>query len=122
MKFSRLNEAFFAALNKLIKTSMPAKYALKLKRLVAKLEPEHQRFIELRKQLLDEYMDKDVDRADGMVQIKQDKLGEFQQKHLELLEEEVEAEFDKIPFSVIADLDVSAEDLLALEDILDEDN
>jgi hypothetical protein len=122
MKFHRLNDKFFAAYNKLVVLDMPAKYALQLKRTGAKVEEEFKRFQDLYKAVVEKYKDPDAeDKGDGSIQLLEDKVEEFNEKMNDLLNQDVDVDIKKIPFSAIEDSNISMQDLIVLEDFIDEE-
>lgn len=122
MKFNRLNDSFFTAYNKLMTLDISAKYALQLKRMSKVIEEEFKQFQDLYKGLIEKYKDADFKpEKDGQVKIQADKLSEFQDKVNELANEEINLKINKIPFSELTNSNISASDLIILEDFVDED-
>jgi len=82
------------SLNKIVEIKLPVKVAYKVNRLINKINPELKTYNESRETLVKEYGDEQEDGSWKVVDPV--KLNEFAIKLTELLEVEIEVEFEKI--------------------------
>jgi len=75
----------------------------------------------VRKKIIEKYKEKDLEN--GQVQIKKDKLIEFNKKMQELMKQEVEVSIDKIDIKDLekADINIKPKTLMQLDSILSAD-
>lgn len=105
-------------LNELSKKELPIALAFKIQRAQKKVSEELIASDKVRQSLIEKYKEKELDN--GVVQIKKDKLNEFNEKINELMAQEIDLDIEKIN---IDDLEKSVEKvkpqtLMQLETIL----
>ena len=105
-------------LNELSKKELPIALAFKIQRAQKKVSEELIASDKVRQSLIEKYKEKELDNGD--VQIKKDKLNEFNEKINELMAQEIDLDIEKIN---IDDLEKSVEKvkpqtLMQLETIL----
>lgn len=103
------------ALRKLVVAELPAKLAYRLAKLLKILEPEFTSYEETRRKLVEKYGDK---KEDGNIQVPPEKLNDFFGEINEVLKEEVEITF--FPFTVdeLAKVELTVQDIVAIERLL----
>lgn len=103
-------------LTKLIQKDMPIKCAVKLKRLVKKLEEELKIFDEARMDLFKKYGE---EQEDQKIMVKEENAPEFNKEFNDLASIEIEVDFEPISVEDFGDkVDISANDLISLEKII----
>lgn len=105
-------------LNELSKKELPIALAFKIQRAQKKVSEELIASDKVRQSLIEKYKEKELDN--GVVQVKKDKLDEFNEKINELMSQEIDLDIEKIN---IDDLEKSVEKvkpqtLMQLETIL----
>jgi hypothetical protein len=101
-------------LTSLIDKEIPIKAAWKLNRLIKAFDKELGEIEEFRVNLVQKL---GVEGEDGQVTVPDDKMEAFVTEFNELLNQDVEVEFDGIDVDVFGDISVSAKDMLVLEKI-----
>lgn len=111
------NTSFFETLQKVYKNKeLKPKYAFKLYKLAKTLEEKNVLFSGFKQQLLDQYGE--VDPEDQTKYIVQgDQRQEFTEKYNELLNDEIDLDFDK--FVYVDELAFAPGDFIVLEQIFD---
>jgi hypothetical protein len=111
---------------KLRDKDIPIVQAYRLKKFIGIVMDELKLFHEHRMEIMNKYAMKDEDgkfvvRDDGMVAYKDiDDLNKCNTEIGELVDIEVEINFDKIPINMLGDINISIQDLMTLEPILDD--
>lgn len=98
----------------LIDKEIPIKAAWKLNRLIKAFDKELGEIEEFRVNLVQKL---GVQDEEGQIMVPQEKMKEFVAEFNELLNQEVDIEFDSIDVDVFGDISVSAKDMLLLEKI-----
>jgi hypothetical protein len=96
----------------LLDKALPIKAAWKLNRLIKGLDKELGEIEEFRISLVQKL---GAEGEDGNVQVPQDKMEQFVTEFNELLQTEVEVEYDAIDVDVFGDIQMTAKDMMVLE-------
>lgn len=107
---------FFKSLNSLSMMSMGIQYSIQLAKTIKEIKEESDVIFPIRDKIFEDYSI-DKDKLDAS-HLSEDEINEFNSKISDLLDEEFEISLiDKIPISGIKG-DITANDLLILDDIL----
>lgn len=99
-------------LQNLLKTKLPVKVAYRLKRLSQKLEGEIKTYNETRNALVLEIA-KDLPDPTKITAENQEELQEYNKRHNELLEMEVEIDFEPISIDDLGEVEVAPNELIS---------
>lgn len=102
------------ALSKLSKLDIKAQEAVKLARLINKIEAELKPFEETRNKLLKKYGE---EIENERYKIKDENRSEFEKEFQDLLNSEVEIDAEK--FTIKSDVQISAASVIALSDVIE---
>ncbi len=106
------------ALQKLIEKELPVKTAFKLNKVVKLISPELENFEEQRVKLIKKYGTSD---QDNNITVSPNNLDEFGAQLNDLLNMDVNINFEPISLSELGDVTISTKDLLNLEYLIKED-
>ncbi len=96
-----------ASLVKLLEIKLPVKASYRIKRLIDKLQPELKTFVEKRMELFKEYGVHDEEKDTYSVEnISKSAREEFDSKIIELLELEVNIDFEKLKIDELGDVKI----------------
>lgn len=102
---------------KLSNMEQNAKLSYRLARILSKIHSALNDFEDKRRDLVDQYgvLDEKTNRK----QVPPDKMKDFEKDFEKLIEDPTELEIQQIPFDLIAGMNVSAHDLIVLEDLVE---
>lgn len=103
-------------LSELSDKELPMSVALSVKRNQVKLEAELSSVDEIRNKIINKY--KDYERDDGSIQLKTDKIDDFNNEYSELMNEEIEVDLIEINLNGISDINIKPSVLNLLDPIL----
>lgn len=114
---------FTQAYRRLLDVPMPMKTAFDLKKIAVRVGEEQRQYEEMRKDLLQTFGDKEKDGTlitdeRGMVKMTGDNARNFQVKHQELLE--VDVDVGSVSITELGDLTITPVDLMTLESVIQE--
>ena len=106
--------------NKIMQQSFKGSLAFKIARLARELDKEMTTFNAERQKILEKYCVKDENgqlktNENGTVQVKPDKINEFNEEFASLLETEVEINAEKLPMDSIDSFDITPQQMLTIE-------
>ena len=116
------------SLNKLIDKEIPIKTSYKLSKLTRNLMNEYKIYEDNRMKLINKYAEKDengnikINKEDNTIMILNGNRDKFNNEFIELVNIEIELEFDKIKLDDLSDVMISPRDLLNLDFLFNEDN
>jgi len=123
MKLARVtDQKFQAALQKLLKESLPLRTAFKLKGIAKRAQEELDKYEEVRKAAVERYGSKDengnlIVLEEGTVKLEGENLNQFVKELSDLVNTEIS--IGTVSIDELGDkVNMSAEELLALEDLL----
>lgn len=127
LKLGELN-IVLESLNKLIDKEIPIKTSYKLSKLTKKLIDEHSIYEENRMKLINKYAEKDADnniiinkKDNSTTMIGENKIN-FNKEFTELINIEMELEFEKIKLDDLGEISISPRDLLYLNFLFNEND
>ena len=127
LKLGELN-IVLESLNKLIDKEIPIKTSYKLSKLTKRLIDEHSIYEKNRMKLINKYAEKDVDnniiinkKDNSTTMIGENKIN-FNKEFTELINIEMELEFEKIKLDDLGEISISPRNLLYLNFLFDEIN
>ena len=127
LKLGELN-IVLESLNKLIDKEIPIKTSYKLSKLTKKIIDEYSIYEENRMKLINKYAEKDVDnniiinkKDNSTTMIGENKIN-FNKEFTELINIEMELEFEKIKLDDLGEISISPRNLLYLNFLFDEIN
>jgi len=127
LKLGELN-IVLESLNKLIDKEIPIKTSYKLSKLTKKIIDEYSIYEENRMKLINKYAEKDVDnniiinkKDNSTTMIGENKIN-FNKEFTELINIEMELEFEKIKLDDLGEISISPRDLLYLNFLFDEND
>jgi len=105
-----------AAIEKLLTAELPFKLAYRLQRLTMSLVSEFKIIEKVRREIVEKYSKKEQ----GKLIVIPEKANDFSKEFDAFMEETVEIEITKIPQECLAEIKLSAMDLLNLKDFIEE--
>ena len=107
-------------LEELSKKTFKGIIAFKIARVIKKLREESEIFNEVRRKAVENFAEKDengnlIISNDGIIKIQEDKINECNILILEILNEVVKLEIEKLPLELFEELEFSPEDILKIE-------
>ncbi|QGH35127.1 hypothetical protein GI584_14215 [Gracilibacillus salitolerans] len=107
-------------LNHIVNKELPVGVAFKLQRIIRVVSEEYKTAQNLRSKLVTKYKEKDLDN--GIVQLKEDELEDFNKELEELLAEKVNINVKKIKISELSSIHATPKTLGLIHNILIEKN
>ena len=107
-------------LEELSKKTFKGIIAFKIARVIKKLREESEIFNEVRRKAVENFAEKDekgnlIISDDGIIKLQEDKINECNNSILEILNEVVKLEIEKLPLELFEELEFSPEDILKIE-------
>lgn len=107
-------------LEELSKKTFKGIIAFKIARVIKKLREESEIFNEVRRKAVENFAEKDengnlIISNDGIIKLQEDKINECNNSILEILNEIIKLEIEKLPLELFEELEFSPEDILKIE-------
>tara|TARA_Y100000310_G_scaffold275978_1_gene292799 strand:+ start:10649 stop:11011 length:363 start_codon:yes stop_codon:yes gene_type:complete len=104
------------SLIKLVDKDLPVKTAFSLSKFIQKCNEEFSALEKMRIKLVNQFTDPTDTTEKKVVPV--ESLPDFQKQFTELLDEKVEIDFDKLPIEELGNIELSANDLIRLDPII----